>query len=139
MLGLVRRSWRQLRGSRQVLPFENHLDVLRVDHLALQKSGRNLVERRTVVADDLPRGLVAGVYEPTHFLVDLDGGIFREVAMLLQFATEEDLLIFLAEGDGSKLAHAKLADHLARQLRGLLDVVAGTGGHGVEADLFGDP
>ena len=57
--------------------------------------------------------------------------------MLRDLAAEEDLLLLLAEGHGAELAHAELADHLAGEVGDALDVVAGSGGHLLEEDLFG--
>ena len=60
------------------------------------------------------------------------------VAMLCDLAAQEDLLFLLAEGKRTECAHAPLADHLARDFGGPLDVVACASGHVVKEDLFGD-
>ena len=44
---------------------------------------------------------------------------------------------FLPKVIGPSFAHAELADHLAGELGGALDVAAGAGGHLLEEDLFG--
>src|ERR1700683_2645089 len=56
---------------------------------------------------------------------------------MAQVAAEENLLFALAEGHRAEfLAHAPLANHLARQLGGLLEIVAGASGHVPEDQLF---
>src|SRR5579872_2173179 len=57
--------------------------------------------------------------------------------MLRNLASEEDLLILLAEGDRTHWAHAEFAHHAAGRIAGLLDVVAGAGGHLLEEDFLG--
>src|SRR4051794_2553650 len=56
--------------------------------------------------------------------------------MLCNLASQEDLLLLLAESKRPQAAHAIFANHLARHLRGTLDVVPGTGRHLLEEDLF---
>ena len=58
--------------------------------------------------------------------------------MLRDFAAQEDLLFLLAEAQRTQFAHAPLANHLAGQIGGALDVVARAGGDVVHEDLFGD-
>ncbi len=81
--------------------------------------------------------LVGGVDEGANLGVDLLGGVVGEVAVLCDLAAEEDLLFLLAEGHRTEFAHAELADHLASEFGGALDVAAGAGGHLLEEDLFG--
>src|SRR5262249_45609447 len=55
-------------------------------------------------------------------------------------AAEEDLLFALAKGHGSELfAPAPLADHCARELSGLFDIIACAGGHMAENQFFRGP
>ena len=75
--------------------------------------------------------------EAAELVVDLDRGRLGVVGGLREVAAEEDLLFLLAEGHRTELlAHAPLADHLARELGRLLDVVAGAGRHVAEDQLF---
>ena len=56
-----------------------------------------------------------------------------------EIAPEKDLLFLLAERHRSEpLAHPPLAHHLAGQVRGTLQVVAGAGRHVLQAELLGD-
>ena len=80
---------------------------------------------------------VAGADDAAHFAVDLDGGVFGVVAVLRDFAAEEDLLFLLAEGQRPESAHAPLADHLARDFGGAFDVVARAGGDVVQENFLG--
>ena len=65
-------------------------------------------------------------------------GRLRVVLGAAEVAAEEDLLLGPAEGQRADLAHAPLADHLARHVGGPLDVVAGAGRHVAEELLLGD-
>ena len=83
-----------------------------------------------MLLQDRERALVVLGDDALHFLVDPDRGLLAVVRVLRDLAAEEDLLFLLAEGQRpDRVAHAPLADHLARQLGGALDVVAGAGGH----------
>src|SRR5690348_123512 len=82
-------------------------------------------------------GLFVGTADDAlYFLVDLHGGVFGEVAVLVDFAAEEDGFFFLAESERAEFAHAPLADHVAGDLGGALDVVAGAGGDVAEEKFF---
>src|SRR5258707_1325954 len=58
--------------------------------------------------------------------------------MLSNLAAQKDLLFLLAKGQRAQLGHAVLANHRARQLRRLLDVVRRAGGYAAEESLFLD-
>ena len=49
--------------------------------------------------------------------------------MLIDLATQEDLLFLLAEGNRTKRAHSKLTHHAAGKIGSLLDIVTGAGRH----------
>ena len=57
--------------------------------------------------------------------------------MLGNLAAEEDGFIFLAVSKRPEFAHAPFANHVAGNVRGSLDVVAGTCGDVAEEDFFG--
>ena len=80
--------------------------------------------------------LVRLVDQAADFEVDLARRLLGEVAVLGDFAAEEDLLFLLAEGQRTQAAHAVLADHAAGEVGCRLDVIAGAGGHLVEEDLL---
>src|SRR5579863_4528325 len=88
--------------------------------------------------DDPPRALVSILHQLLHLLIDAYGGRFAVVAMLSDLAAQEDLLLALAEAQGTELAHAPLADHLAGHIGGALYVVARAGGDVVHENLLGD-
>ena len=85
------------------------------------------------------RALVIVGDEFLHFLIDLERRVFAVVLVLRDLAAEEDLLFLLTEGQRPhRIAPAPIADHLARQLGGALEVVAGAGGDVAGGDLFSD-
>ena len=124
-------------GGGEFLAFDDQLDLGGVQGLALEQGGCHAVHDVLVGLEDRVGRLVAGVDEGANLGVDLLGGVVGEVAVLGDLAAEEDLLLLLAEGHRTELRHAELADHLAGEFGGALDVVAGAGGHLLEEDLFG--
>src|SRR5579863_3504525 len=122
----------------QVLAVDDQADFVGIQRLPLEQSACQPVHDRLVVVQDVPRGAVRFVDEAANLGVDLPRRFLAEVAMLRDLAAEEDLLFLLAEGQRAEAAHAELADHLAGQIGGALDVVAGAGGHLLEEDLLGD-
>ena len=72
-----------------------------------------------------------------HFLVDADGSVFGIIAVLGDFAAQEDGFLFLAVGKRPQFAHAPLADHVASDLGGALDIVAGSGSEMTEKNFLG--
>src|SRR5215472_13401934 len=80
------------------LPIDQHLDLGRVQNLALDQRLCNLLQRFAVVAENLLGSVVAVIDQLAHFLVNLDGSVFAVVAMLRDLAAQEDLLFLLAEG-----------------------------------------
>ena len=70
-------------------------------------------------------------------VIDALGGLSRVVLVIRVVAAEEDLVLRLAKHLRTKLlAHAQARDHLARDLRGALEVIAGTGGDVVAEELL---
>ncbi len=135
LYAIVRLVWRWL-NRRKLVAFNQHLDFVRIKHLALDQSARNSLQHVPIVGDDLPSSAVAVTDELANFLVDLDGCVFAVVAMLGDLASQEDLLFLLAERQWSQFAHAPFADHLASHVSGSLDVVACAGAHHIEEHLF---
>jgi hypothetical protein len=123
-------------SSGKFLAFDDQLDLGGVEGFALEQGLRHAVHDILVRLEDGVSGFVAGVHEAANFGVDLLGGVVGEVAGLADIAAEEDFLLLLAEGHGTHLRHAELADHLARELGGAFDVVASSGGHLLKEDLL---
>ena len=57
--------------------------------------------------------------------------------MLRDLAAQEDGFLFLSESQRSEFAHAPVAHHLSRDVRGSFDVVARAGGDMAEENLLG--
>src|SRR5438552_3725639 len=120
-----------------VLPHDV-VDLGAIEHLALEQRLGHLVEHLDVAPEQQLSVLVGLHDDPPHLVVDLQRGRLRVVDALGEVAAEEDLLLLLAEGNGTELlAHAPLAHHLVGQLGGALEVVAGAGGHVAEHELRG--
>src|SRR5713226_1985469 len=131
----------ELRGSGGFLEragAEDARDLLAVEGLALEQRAGERVELLDVLPEDLP-GAGGGVHHDALDLrVDEERGGFAVVLGPSHLAPEEDVLLVLAEGERAELVgHAPLADHLARHLGRLLEVVAGTRGLLLENDLLG--
>ena len=92
-----------------------------------------------VVLDQLARQRVLLVDDAAHLGVDLLHGLFRDVGGLGHAAAQEHLALVLGIDHGTqRLAHAVLHDHVACQVGGALEIVAGAGGHLVHEHFFGD-
>src|SRR5215813_1921215 len=129
-----------LRGRRGFLEgagAENAGDLLTVEGLALEQGARQRVELLDVVLEDL-LGAARGVHhDPLDLAVDQQRRLLAIVLLPGHLATQEDMLLVLAEGEWSELVgHAPLADHLARHLGGLLEIVAGAGRLLIQHDLL---
>src|SRR5215467_5272019 len=127
------RRWRDLR---QFLAVDDHLDLVSVEDFAFEQSQRNSNQSFVVRSEDALCRFVALANQPLYFLVNLDRRSLAVVAVLGNFASEEDLLFFLAEGQRSKITHAEFADHLAGHFGGSLDVIACAGAHLVQENLL---
>src|SRR5215469_2074697 len=141
-LGVGRRSERRSRWRRsarffgQRSAFDKHAHFVGVEHFAVEKGLRDALEGFLVGVENVACLFVRAADDAFYFLVDVDGGGFAEVAMLGDFAAEEDGLFFLAESERTELAHTPFANHVARDVGGAFDVVAGAGGDVAEEDLF---
>jgi hypothetical protein len=92
-----------------------------------------------VVLDELARQAVLLVDDAAHFLVDLLHGLLGDVGGLGDRAAQEHLALVLGvDHRAQRVGHAVAHDHVARQVGGPLEVVAGAGGHLVHEHLFGD-
>ena len=103
------------------------VDLLALEHLALQQRAGDAVEHRAVVVHDLLGATVGALDQALDLAVDLDRGRLRVVLVAGELLAEEDRLLALAEGQRPELGHAPLAHHLAGELGGTLEVVAGAG------------
>src|ERR1700722_3074835 len=131
------RRLRSPRLLRQRLAFHQQLYFVSVDHLALQQRLRDALEHFSVVPKERLRLVVTRVDDAAHFLVDLDRGIFRIIAMLVDLASQEDCFVFFPERERTELAHAPFAHHVASDFRRALDVVARAGGDVTEENFLG--
>src|SRR5439155_4262779 len=113
-------------------------DLLGVQRLALEQGARERVQLLDVFLEDLPRARRASEHDAIVLAVDGEGGVLAVILRARDLATEEDVLLVLAEGERAQLlGHAPLAHHLARHLGGLLEVVAGTRRLLLQHDLLG--
>src|SRR5439155_5583313 len=113
-------------------------DLLGVQRLALEQGARERVQLLDVFLEDLPRARGAFEHDALDLAVDGEGGVLAVILRARDLATEEDVLLVLAEGERAQLlGHAPLAHHLARHLGGLLEVVAGTRRLLLQHDLLG--
>ena len=131
LLHAVIRLGRRLH-RRQFLAIDQQQHFGGVEHFALQQCRRDLLQRVAVASRDALCRFVSLVHQLADLAIDLDGGVFAVVTVLADLAAQEDLLFLLAEGERAKIAHAPLANHLARHFGGPFDVVAGAGAHLVE-------
>src|SRR4051812_36412463 len=99
-----------------------------VDRLVLDQRLRNLVECRTVFADDVRRPLVLLVDDPVNLLIDLPRRLLGDVFIARDLTAKEHRVVMIAEGDRTKRAHAPVTHHVTRDLRDLFDVARRTAG-----------
>ena len=88
----------------------------------------------SLLVEDQALGLGIGpIDQPLDLGVDLLGGGLGVVAGAGNVAGQEDLGLVIAVFDHAEfLAHAPLADHVAREIGGLADVAGGAVGHVAE-------
>src|SRR5262245_28872480 len=128
------------RGFLEGAGAENAGDLLTVEGLALEQGARQRVKLLDVVLEDLLGAARTLQHDPLDLAVDQQGGFLAVILLARHLAAEEDVLLVLAEGERPELVrHAPLADHLARHLGGLLEIVAGAGRLLVQHDLLGGP
>src|SRR6185503_19317987 len=94
-------------GNRRVLverqARDNSANLHAVERLTLQQAFSQPDHRVAILLDDRLCALKLRGDDLLHLLVDLDRGVFREVTMLGNLASEEDLLFLLAEREWSHL------------------------------------
>src|SRR5271166_6591503 len=139
LLYLVLRRRRQVGvdARRQLFTFQQQLHLAGVEHLALQQSLGYGDQLLAMLLQYLLGRVVGASHEALYFLVDLDGSLFAEVAVLGDLTAKEDLLFLLAKGKRAKVTHTPLAHHTACQLSSAFDVVTCASGHLVEEQLLG--
>ena len=91
-----------------------------------------------VVSDNLPAFLVSVLDVAADFLVDFRSDILRVVALVVEIAPQEDLMVAsLAVRHRAKdVAHAVLGNHAADNLRRALDVAGSAGADFAEHDFL---
>src|SRR5262245_58060687 len=115
-------------------------DLLAVERLTLEQRAGERVELLDVLFEDRPGPRGALEHQALDLAVDGQRRVLAVVLLTGHLAAEEDVLFVLAEGQRAELVrHAPLADHLARHLGGLLEVVAGARRLLLEDDLLGRP
>ena len=82
------------------------------------------------------RAFISDADDSLHFLVNVHGGRFAEVAVLGNFAAKKNRFFLFAESQRPQFAHAPLANHVARNVRCAFDVIAGTGGNVAKEHFF---
>ena len=99
------------------------------DGLLLQQVRHHAVHVRAVLADDLHRVLIGLIKDALDFLIHDRGGVLRAIQAVaaLKILAADAAQRHHAEG----VAHAVHGDHVARDGRGLLDILGGAVGHGV--------
>src|ERR1035437_9941155 len=100
---------------------DDRVDLLAVEGLPFEELLRDLLERGTVLDDDLLPARVRARHDAVHLRADLPRRVLGVVGLPCEIAAEEDFSLGAAERERAELAHAPLADHAARHLRGRLD------------------
>src|SRR2546426_1639652 len=119
---------------------EEHSDLFAVERFALEQRAHQRMELFEVLFEDRPRAMRAVADDAPDLHVDLERGLLAVVLPPRDFPPEENVLLVLAEREGPEfLRHAPLADHLARHLRGLLEIIPGPGRELVQHDLLRGP
>src|SRR2546426_3968561 len=143
MAGWTKSSREPLRGRAGFLEgagAQDAGDLLAVEGLSLEQRARQRVKLLDVLLEDLPGAARRFHHDPLDLGVDEEGGVLAVVFRPGDLAAEEDVLFVLPEGEWPEpVRHAPLADHLARHLGRLLQIVARAGGLLVQHDLFGGP
>src|SRR5215216_129233 len=102
---------------------DNPSNLNSIQRLALQQALSQTNHRLAILFDDFLRAVILRGDDLLHLFIDLDRGVFREITMLRNLASEEDLLFLLAEGQRTHVRHAIFANHRARELSRTLDIV----------------
>src|SRR5208282_1815912 len=128
---------RRQRLFRQRLAFHEELKLGGVENFAVEQRLGDAFECIAIGLEDAAGAAVSAGHDVAHFVVDFDGRVFGIVAMLRDFASEENRLFLLPESERAEAAHAPFADHLARDLSGAFDIVSGAGGEVIEENFLG--
>src|SRR5712691_11469245 len=116
---------------------QDPVDLFAVQSLALEQGTRQYVELLEIGLEELAGAHRAVRDDALDLGVDEDGRLFAVVLGSRDLAAEEDMLLGFPERQRPHLVgHAPLANHLARHLGCLLEVVAGAGGLLLEDDLL---
>src|SRR4030042_886735 len=92
-----------------------------------------------ILVNQTSRPTVALLHQTAHLSVDFLGCLLAIITMLGNLTAKEDLLFLFAKTQGTELfAHAPFADHLARQIGGLLNILSRTVGLLFKNQLLGD-
>src|SRR5690242_315016 len=91
------------------LAFDDHVELVGIQNFALQKGFRNADQNVAIAFNQLLGIVITLIDEPAYLGVDLASCLFTEVTVLCNLATQEDLLILLAECQRPKLAHTPFA------------------------------
>src|SRR2546426_4108796 len=119
---------------------QDPVDLFAVQRLALEQGPGKYVELLEIGIEELAGARRAVGHDTLDLGIDEDGRLLAVVLGSRDLATEKDVLLGLAEGQRTHLVgHAPLADHLARHLCGLLEVIARAGGLLLEHDLLRRP
>src|SRR5215213_5908388 len=102
---------------------DNPSNLNSIQRLAFQQALSQTNHRVAILFDDRLCSFKLSGDDLLHLLIDLDGSVFREITMLGNFTSEEDLLFLLAEGQGTHLRHAVFANHRAREFSRTFDIV----------------
>src|SRR5712691_7562320 len=121
---------------RQRLAFDEKLHFSGVQDFALEQRLGDTLESFAVGLQDVARALVSAGNNLPHFAVDLNGRVFGIIAVLRDLAAQENRLFFLAERQRPEGTHAPLANHVAGDFRGALDIVSGARGEVAEENFF---
>src|SRR6202165_4267516 len=76
---------------RQLLAFDDHLDLLSIQHFALDQRERNSDQHIPVGRQEFLGGVVTPFDQFLNFFVDLDRGGLAVIAMLRNLAAQKDL------------------------------------------------
>src|SRR5579863_2377719 len=117
------------------------LELLLIDRLVLNEGIRHRMQLVESAGQDLPGALEVALDDAAHFFVDRMRSAIRHLLVLSDAAAKEDLARLLRVRQGSELVgQAPLRDHVARELRGTLDIVRrpGRDGFAPEYELLGD-
>src|SRR2546427_7083187 len=143
MAGWAKPSREPLRGRDGLLEgtgAQDASDLLAVEGLPLEQGTRQGVKLLDVLLEDMLGAARALHHDPLDLGVDDERGVLAVIFRPRDLAAEEDVLLVLPEGEWPEpVRHAPLADHLARHLGRLLQIVARAGGLLVQHDLFGGP